>query len=214
MAPVGRWQKNRDLSWYAKDGSPADRSAAEEARKEEIRRIKEAEQDALSEALGYAPMPKRNANEIPLGTREVERAVREVAKGGGEGEGGRGVGFGFFERVEEGGDVLRGEGMEGGRGFKREEGKGEAKRERKDRRDRSWDRDRERRRRRHDEERGHRRHRSRERSRDGHERRRERSRSYVRNRDDDRSPRRPRRSYSPDPHRRRRSKERDRDRRR
>ncbi|KAH8683376.1 kinase phosphorylation domain-containing protein, partial [Tricladium varicosporioides] len=46
MAPVGRWQKGRDLNWYAK----ADDTKARE-RKEEIKRIKEAEEDALARAL-------------------------------------------------------------------------------------------------------------------------------------------------------------------
>lgn len=56
---VGRWQKNRDLSWYARsDATATDADAAELARKaraEEIARIKEAEQDALSQALGLPP---------------------------------------------------------------------------------------------------------------------------------------------------------------
>ncbi|KAI9298195.1 hypothetical protein K502DRAFT_362627 [Neoconidiobolus thromboides FSU 785] len=54
MAPVGRWQKNRDLTWYSKE-SKAERDLK---REEEIRRIKEAEEDALAEALGY-PVKKR-----------------------------------------------------------------------------------------------------------------------------------------------------------
>ncbi|KAL9123740.1 MAG: hypothetical protein Q9217_006859 [Psora testacea] len=112
---VGRWQKGRDLSWYAKsDTSPAALSAAE-ARKEELRKIKEAEQDALSEALGYGPMPKRNANETPLGKKEVERAIRETAEGD-ELEVVKGVGFGTFgpRNGDAGGqsEVLSGVGME------------------------------------------------------------------------------------------------------
>ncbi|KAL8811708.1 MAG: hypothetical protein Q9223_007476, partial [Gallowayella weberi] len=52
MAPVGRWQRNKDLSWYAKGDESKAATDAANARAEEIRRIKEAEQDALSEALG------------------------------------------------------------------------------------------------------------------------------------------------------------------
>src|ERR1700733_2108579 len=51
-APVGRWQKNKDLYWYTKPGT----TTAEREREEriaEIRRIKEAEEDALAEALGF-----------------------------------------------------------------------------------------------------------------------------------------------------------------
>ncbi|MCJ1439817.1 MAG: hypothetical protein MMC23_000298 [Stictis urceolatum] len=59
MAPVGRWQKKKDLSWYAKagddnddDGLTLEERAAKE-RKEEFQRIKQAEKEALSKALGY-----------------------------------------------------------------------------------------------------------------------------------------------------------------
>lgn len=69
-APTGRWQKNKDIHWYNRD---VDASAAERA--EEIRKVKEAEADALAVALyvrswflfpsliklytrGFAPAPK------------------------------------------------------------------------------------------------------------------------------------------------------------
>ncbi|KAI3470639.1 hypothetical protein Pfo_027302 [Paulownia fortunei] len=51
-APVGRWQKGKDLHWYNRD-KKSDLNA--EAMKEEIRRIKEEEEQAMREALGLAP---------------------------------------------------------------------------------------------------------------------------------------------------------------
>lgn len=221
---VGRWQKNKDLNWYAKGDQSAAALSAAEARKEEIRRIKEAEESALSEALGYGPTVKSNANETPIGRKEVEKAIKETAEGDEE-EGARGVGFGAFiggVPVDEERDVLGGEGLDRPASeavrVRRREGEG---RKEKRRRSKSRDGSRERRHRRHThgDERPHRRHGSRDRphrrptdrSRERYSHRRERSRSYDKRRDDDQPPRRRReRSYSPDPHRRRRDS-RDRD---
>ena len=99
MAPVGRWQKGRDLSWYAKGDQGADSvDSARQEREEEIRRIKETEQEALARALGLPVAPKAaNVNLIPLGGKEVERAIQETAAGGDEDlDASRGVGFGAF----------------------------------------------------------------------------------------------------------------------
>ena len=49
-APTGRWQKNKDVHWYQRD-----KSQAEEERREESRKIKEAEAEALSVALYVIP---------------------------------------------------------------------------------------------------------------------------------------------------------------
>ncbi|KAI1001903.1 hypothetical protein K3495_g6300, partial [Podosphaera aphanis] len=84
MAPVGRWQKGKDLTWYAKaDNSNAIPGETEEERrirerKEEIRKIKDAEEDALARALGL-PVKDRNltgSNSVTLG--EVKRAVKDA----------------------------------------------------------------------------------------------------------------------------------------
>lgn len=221
---VGRWQKNKDLNWYAKGDTSAAALSAAEARKEEIRRIKEAEESALSEALGYGPTVKSNANETPIGRKEVEKAIKDTAEGDEE-EGARGVGFGAFvggAAVDEERDVLGGEGLDrpASEVVRERRRDGDARKEKR-RRSKSRDRSRERRHRRHThgEERSHRRHRSRDRShrrptdrsRDRYSHRRERSRSYERRRDDYQPiSRRRERSHSPDPYRRRRDS-RDRD---
>ena len=216
MAPVGRWQKNKDLSWYAKGDTSAAALTAAEQRKEEIRKIKEAEESALSEALGYGPTIRSNANETPIGQKEVEKAIKETAEGDDE-DAPKGVGFGGFDRGVVGkveSEVLGGVGLDSiGKGLSEKRRDGDRLKEKR-KRSQSRDGSRERRHRRHThgEERPHRRHRSRDRSRhrsrdwadDRHSHRREPPRSYDRRRDDERLPRRHRkRSFSPSPHRRR-----------
>ncbi|KAI8459058.1 kinase phosphorylation domain-containing protein, partial [Phakopsora pachyrhizi] len=59
LAPVGRWQKNRDITWYNKQNSSSNTREENERiererldqRREELRRIKQLEEDALSVAL-------------------------------------------------------------------------------------------------------------------------------------------------------------------
>ncbi|KAL8731394.1 MAG: hypothetical protein Q9181_004332 [Wetmoreana brouardii] len=115
MAPVGRWQKNRDLSWYAKGDASQAATDAANARAEEIKRIKEAEQDALSEALGFPVQPRLKDAQI-AGQKEVQKALKETADG--DEEGGKGVGFGGFAgaNAQQGDneEILRGHGGETG----------------------------------------------------------------------------------------------------
>lgn len=83
MAPVGRWQQGRDLTWYAKEDQGDEEKAQRE--REEIQRIKQAEQEAMAHALGlpvssqsvYSP----NANLIPVGEPEARKANRHSAAG-------------------------------------------------------------------------------------------------------------------------------------
>ncbi|EFQ97265.1 hypothetical protein MGYG_00306 [Nannizzia gypsea CBS 118893] len=107
MAPVGRWQQGRDLSWYAKGEDP---DAAKRAREEEIRKIKEAEQEAIARALGLpvsVPSKSSNANMEPLGGKEVERAILQGADDHEGVDRVKGVGFGGYT-----GKTPAGEGVE------------------------------------------------------------------------------------------------------
>lgn len=68
MAPVGRWQKGKDLSWYAKsDSKETDGDGLVDERQEELRRVKQAEEEAMAKALGLPTPPSANANMQPLG---------------------------------------------------------------------------------------------------------------------------------------------------
>ncbi|KAI1080640.1 hypothetical protein F5B20DRAFT_538417 [Whalleya microplaca] len=183
-APVGRWQKGRDLNWYARpDAAGASSTETEEERearerKEELKRIKEAEEDALARALGLPP-PQRNVT----GANSVE-----VGEGRGllEGEGGDAT-------------VRESEGPNGSdpKTTKRHDDSERRHRRRHRSRSRSRDRRRDRSPRRRDD---HHRHRARDERGDRHEHRRR--RSYSRDRDDDRHHRSHRgdrsRSRSPD----------------
>jgi hypothetical protein len=88
-APQGRWQKNKDIHWYQRDKTDDDPSIEAAKKREEIRKLKEAEEDALSIALGFAPTKREGdgdgtgANGIKVerkGDGALEEAEREERK--------------------------------------------------------------------------------------------------------------------------------------
>ena len=64
-ASVGRWQKNRDVLWYTRDGGPGGAQAAAD----ELASVKAEEERLMQEALGLRPR-----REPPAVTTFVSRA--------------------------------------------------------------------------------------------------------------------------------------------
>ncbi|KAG0614675.1 hypothetical protein M758_6G195100 [Ceratodon purpureus] len=97
-APVGRWQKGKDLMWYARDTTQTADEAAALAR-EEIERVKQEEEEAMREALGLAPRRDNKPRVNRLDKREQEellkrsKAGEEVDKPYAQGERVQGLGF-------------------------------------------------------------------------------------------------------------------------
>ncbi|RXK37062.1 hypothetical protein M231_05650 [Tremella mesenterica] len=203
-APQGRWQKNKDIHWYARDVQDTAEQKATRKR-EEIAKLKAAEEDALAAALGFAPRKLDDegegtgANGVVVrgkGDEELDKAAKE-------------------ERRKE--KELRKE----HRALKRAEReleKEERRRLKEDRRARDKDEDRHRHKRRdwdsddspHARSRGEERHRHRDNrydSDDGTDRRRKRDETGYdsRDRSRERRPREERRRHSPSPRRRSRS---------
>ena len=69
-------EQNKDIHWYAKDGEETDAAAT---RRAEIKAIKEAEEDALAVALGFAPAD-RSAGGAGSGSNGIEVKKSEEQK--------------------------------------------------------------------------------------------------------------------------------------
>ncbi|KXS20811.1 hypothetical protein M427DRAFT_131011 [Gonapodya prolifera JEL478] len=78
LAPVGRWQRNRDLTWYAKEESSTAVMTRSQIEADELRKFKEAEAEALAEALGYKG-PKKHLDPTKIANiskAELEKVVK------------------------------------------------------------------------------------------------------------------------------------------
>ncbi|KAF9161764.1 hypothetical protein DFQ26_004168 [Actinomortierella ambigua] len=74
LAPVGKWQKGRDLTWYAKSGKADDDEGDRvmDQRQAELQAIKDAEAEAMAAALGYKSKKKTTAN---VSDKELKMAI-------------------------------------------------------------------------------------------------------------------------------------------
>lgn len=101
MAPVGRWQKNKDLGWYGKDGKESNEASEAEQIKNEIDELKQKEEEAMAELLGYRG-PKRKLKSDTISKEELVGVLKgNVNNGAGENEMINHGGLGFGKSVLE-----------------------------------------------------------------------------------------------------------------
>ncbi|RXN14266.1 multiple myeloma tumor-associated 2 [Labeo rohita] len=74
MAPVGRWQKGKDLTWYAKDK----KGGAALSKEQEMAAIREAEHEAMLAALGHKTIKKQPTGLTKEDLADVCRREGEV----------------------------------------------------------------------------------------------------------------------------------------
>jgi hypothetical protein len=103
-ASVGRWQKNRDVLWYTRDGGPGGAQAAAD----ELAAVKGEEERLMQEALGLRPVTQRRGAST-LDNGELQHMLKrgagvdgtEEGGGGGTGDDLRVKGVGYTPAVAE-----------------------------------------------------------------------------------------------------------------
>ncbi|KAG5185821.1 kinase phosphorylation protein-domain-containing protein, partial [Tribonema minus] len=68
-APVGRWQKGKDLTWYAKKKQDPEAAAGAAA---ELAAIRRQDEDLIRQALGHAPLQRPDGDGAQLGEAEMK----------------------------------------------------------------------------------------------------------------------------------------------
>ncbi|KAJ3010367.1 UNVERIFIED_CONTAM: hypothetical protein HDU68_002169 [Siphonaria sp. JEL0065] len=72
-APVGRWQKGKDLGWYAKNKDDESSASGVKIKEKEVRDIKELEAEAMAEALG---LKVKKTGKSSVSQAEIQRLLK------------------------------------------------------------------------------------------------------------------------------------------